>query len=61
MSIMKRWPNVQPIREACTAVTMLCLGLGWWLHFSGGDVATSQGLLETALVAVIAGEVYAKD
>lgn len=61
MNTMSRWNNVQPIREICTVVTVLCLGLGWYLHLRGGDASTSQGLLETALVAIIAGEVYAKD
>lgn len=53
--------NVQPIRELCTGIALLAVVLGWVGHWLGWSHSISAGLLETGLIAIIAGEVYAKD
>lgn len=53
--------NVQPTREVFSAVAILCVLAAWWMYLAGGERISPLCFLETALVASILAETFAKD
>lgn len=53
--------NVQPARDCCTALCIVCVMVAFWFAYRGGTIATPAGWLELALVCSILAETYAKD
>lgn len=51
----------QPIREVVTGLCAACIVGGWVSYFAHLDKDLCAGLLETALILIIAAEAYARD
>lgn len=51
----------QPIREALAILTGSCVVCGWVAYWVGGSHDFIVGNFETALIAIIAAEAYARD